>query len=835
VSFTFLDASGSATGRMYHERRGSGVFGGLLLENITQGFCRDLFVAVMPRLEAAGYPIVMHTHDEWVCEVPDGHGSLEEFLTIVSTPPSWALDLPIAAKARISDRLIEIPESTRAATVADNNMVDNTVAELEQDGGNGDGENDEDEVEEDENGDDNDGRQKQPPTPLTPPESIPMHACAHCQRAPDGSEQLGAYQGAWLHAGCVDPFLKARMAEEGIPWEANGGGAASEPKPSPAKTTASDARAGNAQDSDGLDGFSLAEFLRPQAVVRRQPFRSDYPHGENAAPSAGPATAEYIYKNAQGRLYMRVVRTAGKSFPTYHWSGGEWVPGWPKEVMPYRLPELLAAPADVLVIICEGEKDCDTAARHGFVATCNPGGAGKWQPELTQYFKGKQRICIMEDNDAPGAKHTAVILRALRDVVPNIGVVRFPELKPGGDLTDFFEAGGNKPYLLTRIDAALQAGVARPYVIVTASEVELENVSWIWPGHLAHGALELLAGDPDIGKSQVHMSYAASVTRGTPWPDGFPGSAPQRVLLVSAEDNYANTVSPRAVAAGVDLTRLIYFKGLVRNGKQEIFLLSSGLLELEQILLDYDDIGLVLIDPITAYMGSPASGRFDSHRATDVRSVLGPLKDMSERHQIAISAITHPPKGAKASPLDSFIGSQAYIAAARIAHLCVPETEPGLAGAVRNAGRVFFTQVKNNLGSKAATLAYHLDTKSIGFDRFGEPLRPAPYVLWEGMIDVTSAEALAQARAVAKTKVNLVHEFLRDILASGPVLQKVIVERGAAKKISLPQLRRARKAVGAVTFKRSGGNVISPWLWALPEHVPDDIEREDESTPEGDA
>ena len=190
------------------------------------------------------------------------------------------------------------------------------------------------------------------------------------------------------------------------------------------------------------DGFRPRRVPTPASSGATAAFARLSARRERGA-SAGPATAEYIYKNAQGRLYMRVVRTAGKSFPTYHWSGGEWVLGLAEEVMPYRLPELLAAPADVLVIICEGEKDCRHRRPSWLRRTTNPGGAGKWQPELTQYFKGKQRVCIMEDNDAGGAKHTATSLKALR-LVPNIGVVRFPELKPGGDLTDFFEAGGNK-------------------------------------------------------------------------------------------------------------------------------------------------------------------------------------------------------------------------------------------------------------------------------------------------------------------------------------------------------------------------------------------------------
>jgi hypothetical protein len=132
TSFTFLDASGSETGRMYHERRGSGAFGGLIFENIIQALCRDVFVEAMPRLEASGYRLVMHTHDEYVCEVPDGHGSLEEFLALITQPPSWAPELPIAAKTRISDRLIEIVEPEQAAAVITENIIVNALIRDEE-------------------------------------------------------------------------------------------------------------------------------------------------------------------------------------------------------------------------------------------------------------------------------------------------------------------------------------------------------------------------------------------------------------------------------------------------------------------------------------------------------------------------------------------------------------------------------------------------------------------------------------------------------------------------------------------------------------------------------
>ena len=53
----------------------------------------------MLRVEAAGYPIVLHVHDEIVCEVPIGFGNTEEFTRFMTRKPAWALELPIAASA----------------------------------------------------------------------------------------------------------------------------------------------------------------------------------------------------------------------------------------------------------------------------------------------------------------------------------------------------------------------------------------------------------------------------------------------------------------------------------------------------------------------------------------------------------------------------------------------------------------------------------------------------------------------------------------------------------------------------------------------------------------
>jgi DNA polymerase len=89
----------NAAGQFKDCRHGQGAYGGTWTENVVSGIARDLLAAAMLRVEAAGYPVVMHVHDELVAEVPIGFGSTDEFIKLMTRKPAWALDLPIAASA----------------------------------------------------------------------------------------------------------------------------------------------------------------------------------------------------------------------------------------------------------------------------------------------------------------------------------------------------------------------------------------------------------------------------------------------------------------------------------------------------------------------------------------------------------------------------------------------------------------------------------------------------------------------------------------------------------------------------------------------------------------
>jgi hypothetical protein len=156
----------------------------------------------------------------------------------------------------------------------------------------------------------------------------------------------------------------------------------------------------------------------------------------------------YDYKNAEGELLYQSVRREPKDFRQRRPDGnGGWV--WnlaDTERVLYRYPELLEADEKRVVFVVEGEKDVESLRQLGLLATCNPGGAGKWRDSYTGALKGR-RVVVIPDNDEAGVKHAEEVANSLRSNDGEIRVMQLPGLAEKGDVTDWIQGGGSKERL----------------------------------------------------------------------------------------------------------------------------------------------------------------------------------------------------------------------------------------------------------------------------------------------------------------------------------------------------------------------------------------------------
>lgn len=236
----------------------------------------------------------------------------------------------------------------------------------------------------------------------------------------------------------------------------------------------------------------------------------------------GRVVATYDYQDANGEPWLRVCRKEPKGFYQQRWNGSAWEAGKPRgPAIPYRLPELLAAVHDT-VLICEGEKDADTLTARGFVATTASEGAGKWSPDLNRWFEGKT-VYLLPDNDKAGEDHAALVASNLHGVAAEVRIVRLPGLPDKGDVSDYIEANGTAG-LIDLCKASAPYTAARKAndnakdkrTSFTASELwdmSFPPVAWVVPDYIAAG-LTLLVGAPKLGKSWLSLDICRAVAEG---------------------------------------------------------------------------------------------------------------------------------------------------------------------------------------------------------------------------------------------------------------------------------------------------------------------------------
>ncbi|MGA5371410.1 AAA family ATPase [Streptomyces griseoincarnatus] len=153
--------------------------------------------------------------------------------------------------------------------------------------------------------------------------------------------------------------------------------------------------------------------------------------------------AEYPYVDEHGHLLLTVKRLEPgydgqrKTFRQFAPNGKPKVSGIRRVL--YRLPQVLAeAAAGGTVFVTEGEKDADNLAAQGATATCNIGGAGKWNDAYTSALKGAREVVVIRDRDEPGRRHAEQVAASVRAAgIP----VRILEPANGKDITDHLAAG----------------------------------------------------------------------------------------------------------------------------------------------------------------------------------------------------------------------------------------------------------------------------------------------------------------------------------------------------------------------------------------------------------
>ncbi|HKD07126.1 MAG TPA: AAA family ATPase [Bryobacteraceae bacterium] len=331
--------------------------------------------------------------------------------------------------------------------------------------------------------------------------------------------------------------------------------------------------------------------------------------------------------------------------------------------------------------------------------------------------------------------------------------------------------------------------------LVRISDISAEQAEWLFPPYIPLGALTLLEGDPESGKTYTAIDIAACVTTGREPDIGIRVAGeephqvapPANVLYATGEDHLASTLKPRFLNCKGDEARFLAVKSVVQEyegeSRRSAFRLGNVSV-LDQALREYQP-KLVVIDPLQAFLGAGV----DMHRANEVRPVLSGLAELAERHRCAVLIVRHLNKAAQQKAAYRGMGSIDITGAARSVLLAAKHPH--------EQGRFALVQTKNNLGTRGPALVYSIDDEGLH---------------WHGREKLTADDLLSVQpnRGIARS--NAV-DLLKDILADGPKAAATVQNAAREGGISVRALKAAKDELGVIA---APDGKQGQWYWSLP-------------------
>ena len=311
--------------------------------------------------------------------------------------------------------------------------------------------------------------------------------------------------------------------------------------------------------------------------------------------------------------------------------------------------------------------------------------------------------------------------------------------------------------------------------LIRMSDIQPEEVQWLWYPYIPLGKLTVIQGDPGEGKTTFVLAVIAALTKGEALPEREPLD-PVNILYQTAEDGLADTIRPRLDALGADCSRVL----VIDESKRELSLSDERIRQ----AMEETEAKLLVLDPLQAYLGAEV----DMHRANEVRPILKRLGSVAEQMGCAVVLIRHLNKMQGQKSGHRGMGSVDFQAAARSV-LLVGRTkeDPQLRIVVPD---------KSSLAPEGESIAFALDPEQ-GFQ-------------WKGYCAYNAEELLGGSTKQVQTKTMQAEETLRNLLDK-PAPAEEILRRITAAGISERTLMTAKKNLGVLSEKRGG-----QWFWRLP-------------------
>lgn len=311
--------------------------------------------------------------------------------------------------------------------------------------------------------------------------------------------------------------------------------------------------------------------------------------------------------------------------------------------------------------------------------------------------------------------------------------------------------------------------------IINMSEVQSQEIKWLWYPFIAYGKTSIVQGDPGDGKSTLILNIAAKLSRGERLEPEMNIDKPVNVIYQTAEDGLADTVKPRLEQAGADCSRI----SIIDESEKSLSMLDE---RIEKAIIE-TGAKLFILDPIQAYLG----GGTDMNRANEAREMTKNLGNIAERTGCAIVLIGHMNKGSGAKAAYRGMGSIDFFAVARSVMLVGRiEGQPDMRAVI---------QIKNNLAPFGHPKAFELTQD--GFR-------------WIGDYEITADEVLGGIVPKA-SKLEIAKQFLRERSgANVMILSTEIIEQASQEGISKRTLEAAKKEL-----KIDAKKINSRWYWDL--------------------